>query len=235
MFAIMKREIRAYFYSPIAYVLLGIFAFFSSLVFALNNIGGKLADLNGTFSNLAIILLFIIPLLTMKALSEDRKTGVDRLLISSPTTVAQMVVGKFAASYLVFLTMIVYTLSFPIILSNYGSPQVSMLLGTYLGYILLGGAFISIGILASALTESQIIAAVISFIISVLMMLMESISANTGGVIAIVLNWISLLSRYNSFNNGILQLSTVIYYISFMTAMLLITVQIVEKRRWTQG
>lgn len=234
MFAIFKREVKSYFYSPIAYVLIGFYILLSSIFFLPNLFGGY-ADFNSNLSSMGFILLFIVPILTMRSYAEDRKNGTEVLLMTSPVKLTGVVIGKYFAVLTVFLVMTAISLIYPLILSIYGNPPVAQTIGGYIGFILLGATFISIGVFASSLTENQIIAAVVTFVILLVIWLMDAISSMLGGFLSKVLNWFSLMSRYNDFNLGILNLSPIVYYISFTIVFLFLTVRVIEKRRWSQG
>lgn len=235
MFAIFKRELKSYFYSPIAYALIGLFILLSSIFFLLINLGQQYADFSGNLSTMGFLLLFIIPILTMKIIAEDRKNGTEVMLITSPSSITDIVLGKFLATLCVFLVMTAITFLYPIVLSIYGKPPFAQLVGSYLGFILLGASFISVGVFASALTENQVVAAIIGFVSLIIMWLMDSIAGYVGGLIAKVLSWFSLLSRYGDFNSGILNLSPIIYYLSFTAVFVFLTIQVIERRRWSQG
>jgi len=157
------------------------------------------------------------------------------LLITAPVSLTSVVVGKFLAAFSIFMVMTALTLIYQIILFSFGHPAIEQLIGGYIGFILLGGAFISLGIFTSSLVESQIVAAITGIISLVIMALMQYLSGYVGGISAQILNWFSLLSRYNDFNRGILDLSAIVYYLSFISVFLFLTIRVVEKRRWSQG
>jgi len=235
MYAVFKREVKAYFYSPIAYVLIGLFVLISSFMFIMLNVGNQSAQFNMSLMWIGLILTVIIPMLTMRILAEDRKNGTDVLLISSPVSLTAVVVGKYLASCLVFLVMSALTLVFPIITYIYGLPSTPELIGGYIGFLLLGFTYVSVGVFASSLTENQVIAAAISFVTLLVMYFMGLIASYFGGTVAQVLNWVSFVSRYENFNMGILDLNSVIYYLSFSAVLLFLTVMIMDRRRWSQG
>lgn len=234
MLAIFKREVKSYFYSPVAYVLIGLFTFLSSFFFTPNLLGGY-AEFNGNLGTMGLLLVFILPILTMRILAEDRRNGTEVLLVTSPVSLSGVVVGKYLAALFVFLVMTAITLIYPIILSIFGQPALAPIIGGYIGFILLGASFLSVGVFASSLTENQVVAAVISFVSLLIMWVIDGISGMIGGWIAKVLNWFSLMSRYQDFNRGILDISPVIYYISFISIFLFLTIRVIEKRRWSQG
>ncbi|RCX20935.1 ABC-2 type transport system permease protein [Anaerobacterium chartisolvens] len=235
MFAVFKREVQSYFYSPIAYVLTGLFVLVVSIFFFLSNIGSQSADFNPTLSTISFILIFIVPILTMRIIAEDRKNGTEVLLITSPSTLSGIVVGKYLAMLFVFLVMTCLTFVYPIILFIFGNPPLAPLIGSYVGLILFAAALISIGVFASSLTENQVISVFISFVIMLIIWIIEPIGNAVGGWAAVVLNWFSLSSRYNDFTTGILNVGSIIYFISFIAVFLFLTIRVIEKRRWSQG
>ncbi len=234
MLPIFKREFKAYFYSPMAYVLIGLYTFLSSIFFT-QNLFGQSADFNGNLSTMGFLLMFIVPILTMRILAEDRKNGTEVLLVTSPSSLTGIVMGKFLSVLAVFGVMTAITFLYPLILSGFGKPALAQLIGGYVGFILLGATFISVGVFASSLTENQVIAAVIGFASLLTMWIIDFVSRLTGGWVAKVLNWFSLLSRYDDFNRGILNLSAILYYLSFIFVFIFLTIRVIEKRRWSQG
>lgn len=234
MLAIFIKEVKSYFYSPIAYILIGLFTLLTSIFFWPNLIY-QYADFNGVLSTMGFILLFIVPILTMKILAEDRKNGTEVLLLTSPVSLTSIVIGKYLASLFVFLVMTGITLIYPMVLLAYGGPFTAQLVGGYVGFILLGASFISVGVFASSLTENQVIAVVIAFVSLLIMWVAGSLVGIIGGFASKVLGWFSLISRYEDFNRGILGLSPIIYYLSFIAVFIFLTIRVIEKRRWSQG
>lgn len=235
MSAIFWKEVKSYFYSPIAYVLIGLFTLLTSIFFTLGNLYGQNGDFNGVLSTMGFILLFIVPVLTMRILAEDRKNGTEVLLITSPASLTSVVFGKFLAAYFVFLVLTAISFIYPIILLAFGGVITPKLVGGYIGFLLLGAAFIAVGVFASSLSESQVVSVIIAFVCLLVMWLADSISRAIGGFAGKVLDWFSLLSRYEDFNRGILSLSPIIYYLSFVAVFLFVTVRVIERRRWSQG
>lgn len=234
MSAIFWKEVKSYFYSPMAYILIGLFMVLTSVFFVPNLVYG-VGSFNNVLSNMGFILLFIIPVLTMRILAEDRKSGTEVLLITSPASIISIVAGKYLAACFVFLVATVLSFIYPIVLLAFGATFTVQLIGGYIGFILLGMTFISVGVFASSLTESQVVAVIISFVSLLVMWLAGSLSTMVGGFASKVLDWFSLLSRYEDFTRGILGLSPVVYYLSFIGVFLFLTTRVIEKRRWSQG
>lgn len=235
MLAIFKRELKSYFYSPIAYVLIGLFILVSSIFFFLSNIRSMSADFNATLSTINFLLIFIIPMLTMRILAEDRKNGTEVLLISSPVSLSKIVIGKYLSMLFVFSVMTCLTFVYPLIIFAFGQPPIAPLISSYIGFILLGGALISIGVFASSLTENQVIAVVISFVFMLIIWIIDPIGNAVGGWAATVFGWLSLTSRYATFTSGILDIGSIIYFLSFIAVFIFLTIRVIEKRRWSQG
>ncbi len=235
MLSIFKKEFKSYFNSPIAYVMIGLFIFISSILFYIN-LASLTAEYNQlNLSYMALILILIVPILTMKTLADERKGGTEVLLITSPTSLTSIVVGKYLAAFAVFLVMTAITFIYPIILSVLGEPSVSEIVGGYVGFILLGAAFIAFGVFASSLTESQIISAIVSVVGLLFMWLLQSIAPALGGIWSKILNWFSLYSRTGDFFSGILSLGPVVYYLSFSAVFVFLAIRVIEKRRWSKG
>ncbi|WP_027630636.1 ABC transporter permease [Ruminiclostridium cellobioparum] len=234
MYSILKKEFKSYFNSPTAYVMIGLFIFISSMLFYMN-LASATAEYNFNLNYMALILVLIVPILTMKVLADERKSGTEVLLITSPASLTSIVVGKYLAAFSVFLVMTGITLIYPIILAVLGEPAVSEIIGGYIGFILLGASFIAFGVFASSLTESQIIAAIVSVVGLLLMWLLQGIAPGLGGIWAKILNWFSLYSRTEDFFSGILSLGPIVYYLSFSAVFVFLTIRVIEKRRWSKG
>ncbi len=233
MLAIFKRDLRSYFTSPIGYVFIAVFLVVSNLFFYLLNVLNMYSDLSTLFSNLLFILMFIIPLLTMRLMSEEKKQKTDQMLLTAPVKIADIVVGKFLAALTVFLIALVCTLTWPLIVTMYGTPAVYTIIGNYVAIIFAISTFIAIGLFISSLTESQIISAIVSFCVFLAIYFMSSLgSALDSPVISSVLNWFSIFSRYSNFTLGIFSLADIVYYISVTVVFLFLTTRVIEKKRW---
>lgn len=235
MFAIYKRELKSYFYSPIAYVIIGLFFVFTSILFMLGNLYAGSTNMTSIIGTMGFLLIFFVPIITMKTIAEDRKNGTEVLLATSPVKLTSRVIGKFLASFSVFLSITLLSMIYPLILSGFGSVSFGLLFGQYLGFILLGMAFIAIGIFASSLTENQIIAAVIGVVILFVIWLLDALSSTIGGFIGKVMQWISLTTRYSDFNYGDLKLSNIFYLISIAVIFIFLTIRVIDRKTMAQG
>lgn len=235
MFSIYKKEVKSYFYSPIAYIMIGLFVLIVAIFYFSSNIIGLSSNFSDTIAAASFLLIIIIPILTMRLIAEDRKSGVEVVLLTSPTSIGKIVVGKYIATLTVFLMMTVITIIFPVIMSFFGTVSAAQIVSTYLGFVLMGAAFIAIGIFASSLTENQIVAVVVGFVILLVMWMVGPIGTYAGGILATVLTWLSLPVKFSNFTSGILDLSSIVYFLSFTGLFIFLTIRMIERRRWSQG
>ena len=248
---ITMREIRSYFVAPIAYSIYMIFLlvsgwFFTNILafFVIQSIQSlrfpwlaeriNIHDLviRPFYGNMSVILLLMVPVITMRLFSEEKKLGTSELLYTSPIKIWQIVVGKYFSSVIFLLVMLLLTVHFPIFLFAFGEPQVGVVLSTYLGVFLMGASFCAVGLLASSLTENQVIAAIVAFGVLLLFWVIGWASESVGGVLKSVLQHLSLLEHQINLSKGIFDLRDILFYLSFITFTLFITYGVVESRRW---
>jgi ABC-2 type transport system permease protein len=234
MGAMFKKEIKSYFYSPIAYILIGAFTALTSIFFY-PYLRYYIGDFSPMLDTISFFLIFVIPVLTMRLLTEDRKSGAEQLLLTSPTPLASIVLGKYFAAVSVFCAMMAISWIYPVIQVGFGGAITAKLVSGYVGFLLLGASFTAFGLFASSLTENQIVAAVISVAGLLVIQIAESLGAMLGGLPGRILSWFSLMSRYREFTGGVLNLAPIVYFLSFIAVFLFLTVMAIEKRRWSQG
>ncbi len=234
MKAIFSREWKSFFYSPIGYIFAGVFIALCSFFFINGALLYQSANLNVIFSNINVVYLFLISILTMGLFSSERSRKTDQLLLTSPVSIYEIVAGKFLAALGVFGVTLALSLVYPIILMIFGNPSISEMIGSYIGFILLWSSFISIGMFISATTESQTIAAVITFGVLLIIYYMNSlVSGMTSETAKSILLWFSLMDRYKVFQTGILDVENVIYYLSFIFIFGFLTVALIRHRQYS--
>ena len=287
MAAIFKREMKMYFSSMIGYVFTAFFVLVTAIYFSLQNILSLSPQFEYVFNSVIMMFLILAPILTMRLLSEETKQKTDQLLLTSPVSVVGIVLGKFFAAVTVFIIALVITMLFPLILSFYGSIAVAQIIGSYIGFFLLGSSFIAVGLWISSITDNQIVSAVATFAAVFLLLMVETIVSSASGnltfsfifalIIALLVaayfysnmkDWsvativfiveaavlailylkkpgvfyglagnfasmFAVLTRYNNFAMGILDLGSVVYFVSFIGVFLYFTVRVIEKRRWS--
>jgi len=233
MFSIFKREFRAYFTSPLGYVFLAIFYAFSGLFFYIFSLSIGSTDISGVFLMMFIVLMIFVPLLTMRLLSEDKKQKTDQLILTAPVSLLSVVMGKFLAAYAIFVIGVAVMPVYGFVMSTFTTISWLPIWGNTVGLLLIGGIFVSIGLFVSSLTENQMIAAIGSFFINLMILLMNTLtSALPSGIFKDVLASVSVYSRYSEITNGIFSLSSLIFFISVIFIFLFLTVRVLEKRRW---
>ena len=236
MLAVWKREVQSYFLSPLAYIFIGSFMVVAGIMFTANNVMAMSVSFSNTLSSMTFIFMLLVPLLTMKLLSEDRKSKTDQLLLTSPVSIFSIVLGKYLAAITVFVATLILSLVFPIILSIFGMPALGEIVAGYLGFFLMGSALIAVGVFISSITESQVIAALVTFFVLLLMWIGNvALSLISNGLLVSVLEWFLVYSRINSFVLGLLSIPHVVYFISFSFVFLFLAVRSIERRRWSEG
>ncbi len=228
--ALMGKEIRALFASPIAYAVVAVFLVLSGYSFAMRLILSKQATLVHIFFQSAMQLVLLVPLLTMRQFAEERRGGTLELLLSSPAPEIHIVLAKFAAAMSVLMAMIGLTFSYALILGALGTPDWGPVYSGYLGLLLLGGALVSIGLAISALTANQIVAAVVSLGVFGILWAIDSLAALLPAPID---NWfvgLSLLGRFTPFAIGVMYTSDFGFFLSIILLGLFLTVRALARR-----
>lgn len=258
MFAIYKKELHSYFTNPIGYAYLGIFLALSALVCCYTTLQSRTYTTAAYFNCMIYALTVLIPILTMRSFSEEKKLRTEQMLLTAPVTITGMVLGKYFAAFTMFVgTVLVSCINFIPLYIIAGEeraavaesanpvigPSTAGIVGSLIGIILLGAAFIAIGIFISSLTENQLSAA-ISTIGVILFMVIISFVNNIGSdeegtrlissfAVRSVINWFSVLSRFYNFGYGLLDFSALVYYVSIAFIFIFLTIRTYEKRRWS--
>lgn len=287
MLSILGKELRSYFYSATGYVFMGIFLLICGIFFANYNLLAASSAYSNVLSSIIFLFLILVPILTMKLLAEERNQKTDQLLLTSPLSVGEIVIGKYLASVVLFFITLAVTFLYPLILSQFGTLPTGEIVTAYIGFALMGASFIAVGLFVSSLTENQVIAAVSSFGILLLIWILDWIQKglptgrNSGIVFAAILvlalasliymatrniivtaaeiiigavtmliiflknstlyegflpkffEWFSLIKRFDNFSIGILDVSSIIFYLTFSIAFVYLTILMMEKRRWS--
>jgi ABC-2 type transport system permease protein len=234
MSAVFKREFRNFFTSPVGYVVLAALGFCAGLFFYIVNIVGFSSDLSYVFGNMFPFVLIILPLVTMRLFSEEKRQKTDQALLTSPVSLTGIVMGKYFAALLVYALALLELIVFAMIIAFQVTPDWTVFLGNSIGLLLIGGFVISIGLLISSLTESQLIAAIGTLGISFVLLLMDGIAYQFSNIkiLTTVVNFLSVSQRYNSFTSGIIAYDNIIYFVSMQALFLFLTVRVLDRKRW---
>lgn len=234
MKAIFQREVSSYFNSLIGYIFLTAFFAASGVLFSITSLQYGSTDMTSMYSLLFFVLLVLIPILTMRTLSEDKRQKTDQCLLTAPISLTSLVVGKFLAALLIYAIGVCMTLVYAVVISFFGTVSWLEVLGNVVGLLLVGMAYIAVGVLISSLTENQVIAAVGGFACMLALYLISSIAA------IIPIDWIakiftelSFSDRYYTFTYGIFDFSNVLFFISATVIFLFLTIRVLERRRWS--
>lgn len=229
---IAKRELAAFFVSPIAYVVGAAFLFISGLFFYFTVAFDQVGTLAQVFSVIAVVLLFVAPVLTMRLLSEEARSGTLELLLTSPVRDWEVVLGKFLAVFILFLAMLIPTLYYLFLLSRFGLPDIPVTFSGYLGVILLGAMLLSLGVLTSAMSANQIIAAVLGVALSLAFWLVGGLGLALEGGFGNLFQFLAIQEHFTDFLVGLIAISNITYFLSVTAAALFIATRVLEMRRW---
>jgi ABC-2 type transport system permease protein len=232
VFAIAQRELKSYFASPVAYVVTALFLVMSGYLFSAILVQSQEASMRFIMQNLSVIFLFVMPFLTMRLLAEEQRTGTVEILLTNPVRDHEVVIGKFLGATIFFIVMLVFTLYYPFLLITYGNPDRGPIMSGYLGLLLQGMAFLSVGLFASSLTQNQIIAAVLTFTVLLVLWLAEAASNILGAPMRDILRYLSITSHFQDFPRGVIDTAHIVYFLSIVVASLFLATLSLQTRRW---
>ncbi len=230
--AIFQREIKSYFFSPIAYVVISVYLIAAGFFFASNLQMRQEASLKASLDSIQFFLLLLTPIITMKLFSEETKSGTIETLMTSPVSDFDVVFGKFLAALGVYTVMIMPTWIYVLFMSFFGNPDFGPIITSYIGLILMGSFFVSVGIFVSSITKNQVVAAVIGVVSLIILWVIGYLSSYGEGWFYETLRYIGTFDHWASFTKGIVDSRDVIYYISFTALLLFATVRNLESRKW---
>ena len=223
MWAVIKKEVKSYFFSPIGYIFIGLFLAMCSVFFYIDIIAYGSVNFEYLFYSASTILTFIIPILTMRMFSEERKNGTEQLLFTSPIGIPSIVFGKFIAATIIMVITQLFTFLYYAIICCFGQPDFTVAMVTMLGFLLLSMAYISLGMLASSITENQIIAAVLTIGFFIITWFLPNINPALSGL--------SLINMFDKFPNGLIALKEIVAFVSFTTLCVGLTIILLQRRK----
>jgi ABC-2 type transport system permease protein len=249
IFAIAGKELRGYFASPIAYIVIGAFAllfgyFFYAGVAFFNRQSMQMAMGQGgtmninqmlvtpVFINATVMMLFLLPAITMRTYAEEKRSGTIELLLTSPVTDTEIILGKFLGAMGLYAAMLAVTLIHILLLFWFGNPEWKPIASAYLGMLLMGGCFIAVGLLISSLTKNQIVAGVVTFAVFLMLWVINWIGVFVGPTAQAILSHLSITDHFDDFSRGVLDTKHLIYYITFISLGLFLTAKSVDSERW---
>jgi ABC-2 type transport system permease protein len=248
--AIAQKELKSYFASPIAYIVIGLWAllygyFFIAILGFFVRQSMQMMQMQGPqamnvnqqlirplLQNVTILVLFLMPMVTMRTYAEEKRSGTIELLLTSPVTDVQIIMGKFLGAVALYVIMLAVTLVHLALLFIYGNPEWKPIFTAYIGLLLLGSCFISLGLLISSLTKNQIVAGMVTFAVFLMLWVITWIGSFSGPTVDKLTQYLSIIDHYDDFGKGVLDTTHVIYYLSFITFGLFLTAKSVDSERW---
>ncbi|MFN8521898.1 MAG: ABC transporter permease [Chloroflexota bacterium] len=230
--AIAERELKSYFVSPVAYVITAAYLVITGVLFSIILIQTSEASLRYLFGNISVVWLFVTPMITMRLIAEEIRSGTIELLLTNPVREIELVLGKFLGALGFTLVMLSGTLLYPAALYLLGSPDHGPMIAGYVGVILQASAFIAIGLFASSLTQNQIVAAVLTFAFLLVMWLSDSVANSLSGRVADVVRYLSITSHFQDFSRGIVDTTHIVYFASLVVGALSLSFLSLQSRRW---
>ncbi len=248
VFTIAGKELRGYFVSPMGWVVMGLFALLFGYFFLAHldyfvrqsmqsSMGGAPVNVNqgmirGALSNASVIILFLLPMITMRTYAEEKRSGTIELLLTAPVTDVQIVLGKFLGALGFYAALLGVTMLDMAIVFIFGNPEWKPVFTGYLGLLLMGSCFLSIGLFVSSTTKNQVVAGAATFVVALLLWIISWMASSAGPTMAAVLSYLSITEHFDDFSKGVIDTKHVIYYLSVIGFGLFLTVKSVDTERW---
>jgi ABC-2 type transport system permease protein len=231
--AICKKELQLYFYSPTAYAAFAFFFLISGYFFSANFLyPPNIVDVRPVVGTVTFVFLLIIPLLTMRLMSDELRQGTDELLLTSPASITEIIVGKYLAALVVMLMLVVGCLLYPWIMSAYGTLDQPILWLSYLSMFLIGAAMMAVGLFASSLSAHQMVTGIVAFAILLLLWTVEWLGDLFGGKLKDYLGLFSIIGRGSNLQKGVLNFADILFYITLIVVFIVLSIQVLERKRW---
>jgi ABC-2 type transport system permease protein len=232
--ALTQRELAANFLSPVAYIVAAVFLVAVGYLFMTNTlVEDAEASIRPLLDSMAWLLVFAIPLLTMRVLADEFASGTIETLMTAPVTDVEVVIGKYLGVFLFYLALLVATLVHVILLFTFGATDVGVILYGYLGMILIGSLYVSVGVFASSLTKHQLVAAILGMgVLSVFTLVVDAFASWGGGAWRVVLSYVNILHQFEDFSKGIFDTKAIAFFVSGTLFFLFLAVKVLESKRW---
>lgn len=250
IWSIARRDFRAYFTSPVAYIVIALMLLVSGFMFQnilvsfiqrqmsyqQFNMGKPVSLTEGVilplFGSINTVFLFLFPMITMRLVAEERRNETLPLILTAPITLLEFILGKFLSSVMFVGVILGLTLVYPLILFAYGNPELGPIVGTYLGTLLMISCYLAMGLLFSSMTDNQLVAGALTFAGSLMFWIINWASQSTDSTTGAILNYLSLINHYNAFSQGLVNSADVIFYLSFISVGLFLTHRVLDSLRW---
>lgn len=235
MGAIYRREMQRYFYTPAAYVFIGVFLTLGGIFFGVGNLAARSGNMLSLLAELSYLWVLLCPVLTMHLIAGERKAGTDQLLAASPCSLSGQVAGKYLAACTVVLLTVALTLLYPLLVALYGTLYAGETAAAYIGLLLQGCAFTALDLFLSCFARSQMTAAMLGVGVNLVVWVADALADAAPDFIGRALDFISLYRRFAPFTRGQMSFSNLLYYILFIFIMLFLSVRVMDARRWSEA
>lgn len=232
MWGVCRKELRQYFHTMTGYAFIAMFLCITGSIFIIGNLLSQNGNIAVFFSSMSSVLLYLLPILTMRMYAEEKKQRTDELLLTAPISLAAVMIGKFGAAFIVFMLPFLCILLYPVILASFGFWEPMMVLGNYVGCMLLAAALIAIGQFISVLTDSQFVAAIVTYSIFTLLAIAGNVSASISvEPLREMLQFVAVTAHMTGFSYGVFSLAEVVYYLSITSLFLFGCVYLLQRKR----
>ncbi len=232
VWSIYRKELKSYFNSPVAYIVITVFLLISGWFFSTNFFLMGQATVRTALSIIPLIFIIFVPAITMRSIAEEKKSGTIELLVTMPTRDADIILGKFFAALTLLAIAVFFTFAYVITASLFGNLDEGPTFGGYMGLLLLGSAYLAIGIFASSTTENQIVAFIIGFLIILVFFLLDKVLIFMPAPLVSILEYLSVDYHFNSLARGVIDSRDIIYYLSLTIFALVLATRALESRKW---
>ncbi|MBC8204225.1 ABC transporter permease subunit [bacterium] len=231
--AIYKREMKSYFNSPIAYIIISLFLIISGYFYSISLFLLNEASMRNVMGIITLMFIFFIPAITMRTISEEKKTGTIELMLTMPIRESEIIIAKYLAALALLVIALVFTLAYVLTLSLLGNPDLGVIFSGYFGLIMMGGAYLALGVYASTITENQIVSFIVGFVIIFFFFMLDKILIFMPAAIAPILEYISIDYHFNNITRGVIDSRDVIYYLTVIVFSLALSSHTLASRKWT--
>lgn len=232
IWAITRRELMTYVYTPMAYAIIAGFLMITGYFFSASLLGSRAASVQSMLGNAGLILVFVAPILTMRLLADEARQGTSEILFTTPVTIGQVVMGKFLGSLLLITGLLAIMLVYPFVIDRFGNPDWGIVLSGYFGFWLMATSFLAAGVFTSTLTDSQLVAGVSGVALLLLLWIIDWAAGTLGEPVGPILQRLSVTNYFVDFNRGIIDTANIVFYLSLTAGFLFLSTRMLESRRW---
>ncbi len=232
VWGITKRELMTYIYTPMAYALVAGFLMITGYFFSMSMLGSRAASVQSMLGNAGLIMVFVVPILTMRLMADEDKGGTSEILFTTPVSMGQVVLGKFLGALALVTGLLAIMLVFPLVVDQFGNPDWGIVASGYFGFWLMMTSFLAAGVFTSSLTDSQLVAGVAGVALLLLLWVIDWAAGSLGPPVGPILAELSITNHFVDFNRGVIDTKNMVFYLSLTFGFLFLATRVLESRRW---